>query len=331
MSFDTSLAKQMAKISNYVYDVKSNVAPAYGVDAIDSTDKAPAVTAIAQEGAKATSFAAVLRFEDRTVLAFQGTIFTSLDDWTEDFRAEYNEDPQAQLGLPGKIHEGFAHQLWLINDQILADLRQGFQGPLYITGHSQGAALAVLATRWLIQQEPSVKVAATYTFAAPRAGDATFAESLAGQEIYRVEFGDDIVPHVPLPAIEAANWLNNPFNTAPLQRLISTVANGFVAVGSLVYRALGLHEPLQSGLSETDEAKLTADRRKRLARAGAVSLANHLMANYLAMFDDDMWKSIAQKVAGQVADPLRKAEQKIEDLVHKIPVPKMPKIKLPFQ
>ena len=64
--------------------------------------------------------------------------------------------------------------------------------PLYITGHSLGGALAVVAT-WYIS---SKQLAACYTFGAPRVGDA----GLLGwykTPIYRIVNAADPVPFVP--------------------------------------------------------------------------------------------------------------------------------------
>lgn len=331
--FDLALARQLALTSSYVYGVTSSSAPAFGPNEAEiATDDVTAIAQVVPGDGKATSFAAVLRYPDRTVLAFQGTIFNSFDDWLDDFRAEYNDNPAWQLGLPGKIHEGFAHQLAVVSDQILAALANN-QKPLYITGHSQGAAQAVLATAWLSGLK--IPVAATYTFAAPRAGDSEFVKTLAQQAIYRVEFGNDIVPHVPLPGIEMPNWVDNPFVGARFQRLVSTVANGYVAAGSLVYRAFALNDVLRSDWSSEDEAALTIERRKRLARAGALTLANHMMANYIAMLDDNLWSALAKQFAGSKiedakefgAGKVEEAKEKLADLMEKIP---KPKFKLPF-
>ena len=78
--------------------------------------------------------------------------------------------------------------------------------PLYITGHSLGAALATLAVDGLI--DAKVPVYASYTFASPRVGDAAFADELATKsaaastKIFRVVNQGDMVsvlpPSIPL-------------------------------------------------------------------------------------------------------------------------------------
>ena len=93
------------------------------------------------------------------------------------------------------MHKGFANQLHLIYPKLMTELKKEPAKPIYITGHSQGGAVAAIATKAFVND--GLPVAATYTFAAPRSGDATYASSIT-TAVHRLEFGDDIVPHVPM-------------------------------------------------------------------------------------------------------------------------------------
>ena len=71
---------------------------------------------------------------------------------------------------------------------------------MLLTGHSKGGALAQLAALRLVAAEHALKPSAVHTFAAPRAGNRTFANALEGVlagSAWRFEFQDDIVPHLP--------------------------------------------------------------------------------------------------------------------------------------
>jgi hypothetical protein len=118
-----------------------------------------------------------------SVLAFRGTLTEGLaaeSDWINDFHADLVTDPR----FPGKVHGGFLKSidaLWPFISDII---------PRYITGHSKGGALALLAG-WLFQVfEPTV-----ITFAAPRVGNSAFARSYS--MAFRYENPKDIVPKLP--------------------------------------------------------------------------------------------------------------------------------------
>ena len=75
---------------------------------------------------------------------------------------------------------------------IQADLRAHPEIPVYITGHSLGGALAILATRLLASDSQG----ACYTFGGPRVGTAQVDDQIK-TPIYRVVNAADIVPRVP--------------------------------------------------------------------------------------------------------------------------------------
>jgi Predicted lipase len=94
----------------------------------------------------------------------------------------------------GRVHAGFYHALsgdcWRHILDVLE--RPGIRKkPLWITGHSLGAALATMAAAYL---EPT----GVYNFGSPRVGDAAFCASLAGLNFQRFVNCSDVVPQVPL-------------------------------------------------------------------------------------------------------------------------------------
>ena len=114
-------------------------------------------------------------FEGMLVLAFRGTE-RSLDDLRTDVRFSLSPAPGG-----GRVHSGFLEAFEKVEGSIRAAINQQGSLPLYITGHSLGGALAVLATRYL-ESECS---GATYTFGCPRVADAAFFRRVK-MPIYRV-------------------------------------------------------------------------------------------------------------------------------------------------
>ncbi len=143
---------------------------------------------------------------DGILIAFRGTLSTgeneqSVCDWAHDFMAE----PETVPDIPGMVHSGF----WDDLNSIWSDITQAVQtmaaanpgARLYITGHSKGGALAVIAAACLyFTPNTGLPVpTAVYTFAAPHAGDATFASNfpLATIPVTPYENYLDIIPFLP--------------------------------------------------------------------------------------------------------------------------------------
>jgi len=121
------------------------------------------------------------------VLAFRGT--NGLDDWKINFRAN-----QRRFNNLGNVHSGFQQAFLSIKDELL-NLPAIYDYPLFITGHSLGAALATLCTSYLSNN--GINPDACYTYGSPRVGNDEFAESLSDNNIYRVINHCDIVTTVP--------------------------------------------------------------------------------------------------------------------------------------
>ncbi|MEQ8390372.1 MAG: hypothetical protein RIB30_05220 [Thalassospira sp.] len=93
-----------------------------------------------------------------------------------------------------KVHSGFWDAFRHIREDIIKclELEENCKLPVYITGHSLGGALAVVATYSLT----SDRVAACYTFGGPRVGNLQFGQSIR-PPVYRVVNSSDIVTRVP--------------------------------------------------------------------------------------------------------------------------------------
>ena len=125
------------------------------------------------------------------VLAFRGTQPNRWEDVRTDLRA------LKQKTVEGKVHKGFKDAFDDIRDEIVDTLRNslGQDLPLYITGHSLGAALATVATQEL-EEEFNDLIAACYTFGSPRVGDGRYEKSIKAP-FYRIVNTTDIVTLVP--------------------------------------------------------------------------------------------------------------------------------------
>jgi triacylglycerol lipase len=146
--------------------------------------------------------AIILGGKDYVVLAFRGTRPDQLSDWMDDAdikQAAFN----SLFGGPdvGQVHSGFGRLLAGDWDEIYQAV-DGFQKDgqtLWITGHSLGGALAVMATAAFTfsKVEP---VNGLYTFGQPRVGDPNFytqSESHFGDVMFRFVNNQDIVTRVP--------------------------------------------------------------------------------------------------------------------------------------
>jgi hypothetical protein len=110
-------------------------------------------------------------------------------DWLTDFKAI----PHRWAG-GGLVHKGFADALHSVWDKVTASLDKNVPAdcPLFIAGHSLGAALATLAAAL---RRPR----GLYTYGSPRVGDDDFGETLAGVNNFRVVNNRDVVTTVPPP------------------------------------------------------------------------------------------------------------------------------------
>ena len=127
--------------------------------------------------------------EKIVVLSFRGTERTKFKDWAVNVQATKKK-------LDGNVivHSGYWNAFRDMESRLkddLSPLRQdGYT--LYITGHSMGGGMALIATRQLAEDSTG----ACYTFGAPRVGGYGFADKIK-TPIYRLVNANDIVPRLP--------------------------------------------------------------------------------------------------------------------------------------
>lgn len=139
------------------------------------------------------------------VVVFRGT--QQWQDWLTNIK--FQPDPvlstketrfSKKLGV---FHKGFHEAYKCVADQMQALIDQHPELPVFVTGHSLGGALATIAT-WYID---GARLAACYTFGAPRSGD-RFIGRRYRTPVYRIVNAIDPVPFVPPSGkvTEAAIW-----------------------------------------------------------------------------------------------------------------------------
>ena len=184
------------------------------------------------------------------VLAFRGTE-KKTSDWLTDARCVPTVEGNT------KVHKGFLEAFAKkkstagktvkdtveeILDQADAKDDKGEPLPLFITGHSLGGALALLATKMVA---PNVD-GACYTFGAPRVGNYEYFRFIK-TPVFRIVNSSDIVPRVPPGAgmmalilvVQAIAWLTSfvPMVSATLDKLGAFLdkLNGYRHGGDLRY------------------------------------------------------------------------------------------------
>lgn len=141
------------------------------------------------------AFLARLTLKDRDpmlILAFRGTEVKK----AADIKTDVSANPMA-VGPEHKgqqVHSGFYNAFKPVQPLIQRSLdRPELKDlPLYITGHSLGGALAVVATYCISNDS----VGACYTFGGPRVGNLAFGQSIK-TPVYRLLNAADLVPRLP--------------------------------------------------------------------------------------------------------------------------------------
>ncbi|MDT5319685.1 MAG: triacylglycerol lipase [Mycobacterium sp.] len=131
-------------------------------------------------------------------VSFRGT--QDLADWLQDFDAV--PENYAPIAGFGQVHDGFQDVYQLVRGNIAANLTTACADcdQILVTGHSLGAALAVLAAPDIVSKMPPNTIEPRLiTFAGPRVGLPDFATAFnaAIESCFRVVNFLDIVPHVP--------------------------------------------------------------------------------------------------------------------------------------
>jgi triacylglycerol lipase len=146
-----------------------------------------------------TTQAYVASSRDSIVLAFRGTqvddFLSSVIDWSVDALVVPVFDARHNL-----VHAGFlaaVNEVWSEIVAHITALQAAQARPLWITGHSLGAALATLAANLCSDQPNHLGLKGLYTYGSPRVGDQAFGRRIPCK-VRRFRNNSDIVTHVPI-------------------------------------------------------------------------------------------------------------------------------------
>jgi triacylglycerol lipase len=139
---------------------------------------------------------------DAIVIAFRGTEPTNERDFTTDFDArQIPFETKLHFSGWGRVHEGWVDGVNVVLFKIAEALRAHVDGArsLWITGHSLGGALAMVAAAFLANLANN-RIAGVFTYGQPRVGDPIFRaryDQILGAITFRCVNDHDPVPHVP--------------------------------------------------------------------------------------------------------------------------------------
>jgi hypothetical protein len=161
--------------------------------------------------------------KDHIVAAFRGTesptTIEGLKDWLLTDAANLLVVPEGRLGtdlaaagVGARFHQGFVKAIGDVWDPFFEAIdgeRKKNDRPIWITGHSLGGALALLAA-WLLRRK-FVSVHQVYTFGGPMIGNdeaaRAFDRELPGK-IFRYVNSPDPVPRLPTVSLIANHYLH---------------------------------------------------------------------------------------------------------------------------
>jgi triacylglycerol lipase len=178
------------------------------------------------------------------VVAFRGSqapnTLDGLKDWLLTNANNYLILPEgksgtefAAAGVGTRFHRGFLDALEMIWEPLFAATDQAQktkERPLWVTGHSLGGALALLAA-WRFQRN-FLSVHEIITFGAPMIGNDAAAKAFEQEfsgKIFRFVDYEDLVPHLPSVSL-LANAYTHCLNEVSMKAAEAATAEGFDAL-----------------------------------------------------------------------------------------------------
>jgi hypothetical protein len=178
--------------------------------------------------------ACVATNDDHIVVAFRGTEaptgLEGLKDWLLTNAVNLLIQPEGDLGtdfaaagVGARWHQGFMRALGEIWDSVFAAVdaeRKKSDRPIWLTGHSLGGALALLAG-WRFKRK-FVPIHQIYTFGAPMVGNELAAKTID------LEFADKIFRYVntqdPIPKLPTVSLLANQYGHCQKEIVLGVAA-----------------------------------------------------------------------------------------------------------
>ncbi|MEZ4663069.1 MAG: lipase family protein [Caldilineaceae bacterium] len=195
--------------------------------------------------------------EEDIVIAIRGS--GEADDWRNNLRMA-----QQAHWRGGRVHGGFAlaaRGITLAIQNVLGSKPELYgQKSLWLTGHSSGGSVAILAAEELAAA--GIHVAGIYTYGAPKVGDAVYAHSYALRtQIHAFSALGDFVPLLP-PAWLVRNGrglnIQNYVHVVPPKLLVGKTVSMRAALRCLMDKRLSLLERVVGALIEFSPHSLNA-------------------------------------------------------------------------
>ncbi len=221
--------------------------------------------------------------DEHVLVAFRGTeaptSIEGLKDWLLTDALNLLMVPEGRLGtdlaaagVGARFHQGFVDAIGEIWEPLYAavdaELRRADR-PLWLTGHSLGGALALLAA-WLFHRK-MISVHQIYTFGGPMIGNAEAARVIDQEfkgRIFRFVNGPDPVPRLPMMSLIA-----NQYCHCQKEMALAAAASG--------------EDPslLQQAAAQAENAVLDATLIDELWTAVNRRIAAHFMTSYRQLID----------------------------------------------
>ena len=223
--------------------------------------------------------------EGAIVLAFRGSESpTSLDgfkDWLLTNAKNFLVLPEGRAGtdfvaagVGARFHRGFLEALEEVWPPLLATVKEEHakkRRPIYVTGHSLGGAIALLAA-WRLQRQ-FLPIHQVYTFGAPMVGNEAAAKAFARtfpNRIFRFVDERDMVPLLPTVSL-----FSNEYNHCLTEVMLKAASEAGVASGVV-----------QELAQRTQDGLLNATLVDEFWGRMKSGVDCHLMGNYLARFGE---------------------------------------------
>jgi hypothetical protein len=224
--------------------------------------------------------------DNHIVLAFRGTESpTTMDgfkDWFVTNAANFLILPEGRMGtdfaaagVGARFHQGFVNAISDIWDPVFEKVeaeRKRNDRPLWLTGHSLGGALALLAA-WLFNRK-FVPVHQVYTFGGPMVGNEQAVKAINQaypKKIFRyIDFAD------PIPKLPTISLADNDFNHCEKE----------VGLGAAAQNAASAVEFFEGLAAKTVKGVLNATLIDEIWKGVLDRLGAHSIANYCKRITD---------------------------------------------
>lgn len=178
------------------------------------------------------------------VVAFQGTIGVTQPGGLKDWLSDFDATPVAfSQGMTGElVHKGIYDSVYSIFSDVVSAIEALQKAssktlPIFITGHSKGGGMAIIASAILAKR---FSIQGVYTFAAPMVGNINFVMHYPSTiNVQRYENYLDIIPFL-MPDNNFITTLKNAANTAnPIDRIELDIFIDFLLDVRLKHNAMG--------------------------------------------------------------------------------------------